>query len=164
VSDDIAVMTVGLGERFSDVDAPAMFRWSSDALSASEATRIRQSIVAALQAAQLGRRDVLDAELVFSELIGNVERHAAGPLSVLLDLSRRKPVLHVLDRGPTFRFEASLPTDALSETGRGLYLISRLASEFSVSERIGGGTHARVVLANRLYHRTPTTARASELR
>ena len=37
--------------------------------------------------------------------------------------------LHVLDRGPGFRFYARLPKDSLSESGRGLYIVTQLACQ-----------------------------------
>jgi anti-sigma regulatory factor (Ser/Thr protein kinase) len=44
-----------------------------------------------------------------------------------------------------------LPADAYSERGRGIYLVSQLAREFSVTPRTGRtGSHARVVLGGRI--------------
>ena len=40
-----------------------------------------------------------------------------------------------------------LPADVLAESGRGLYIVSALAEDFSVSRRPDGGSHARAVLA-----------------
>jgi hypothetical protein len=53
-------------------------------------------------------------------------------------------VLHALDDGPGYRFLSRLPTDTLSERGRGLYLISALAEAFHVTPRPFGGSHAYV--------------------
>jgi anti-sigma regulatory factor (Ser/Thr protein kinase) len=55
--------------------------------------------------------------------------------------------LHVLDEGPGYRFLSRLPTDTLSERGRGLFLISALTETFHVTMRPGGGSHASVAFA-----------------
>ena len=65
---------------------------------------------------------------------------------MILEAADHRPVVHVLDRGRGFRFRPQLPADPFAESGRGLFLVDSLASEFSVSHRKGGGTHATVVL------------------
>ena len=55
-------------------------------------------------------------------------------------------MLHVLDYGPGFRHISILPPDLLSESGRGLFIISALTHDFRVSKRANGGSHARAVL------------------
>jgi hypothetical protein len=57
-----------------------------------------------------------------------------------------EPVLHVLDNGPGFRHISILPPDLLSESGRGLFIVSALTHDFRVSKRAKGGSHARAVL------------------
>jgi hypothetical protein len=52
----------------------------------------------------------------------------------------------VLDRGPGFAFAPALPSDLLSERGRGLYIVWSLAEDFNVTQRYDGGSHARAVL------------------
>jgi anti-sigma regulatory factor (Ser/Thr protein kinase) len=91
--------------------------------------------------------EVRDAEVAFGELLGNVVRHTDGMVDAALDLSGDEPVLHVLDRGPGFTYHARLPNDVLSESGRGLFIVSKLVREVSVEPRHDGGSHARVVLA-----------------
>ena len=66
---------------------------------------------------------------------------------MILDWSGNSPVLHVLDRGPGFTLVPRLPSDLLSERGRGLYIVWSLADDFNVTERVDGGAHARAVLA-----------------
>ena len=58
-------------------------------------------------------------------------------------------VLHVLDRGEGFQHLSRLPADPLAEDGRGLFIISAMTSEFTVTQRVGGGSHARAVLVGR---------------
>jgi anti-sigma regulatory factor (Ser/Thr protein kinase) len=93
--------------------------------------------------------DTTAAELIFGELLGNVVRHAPGPVEITLDWNGTVPVLHVLDSGPGFRSRRSrerLPTDELSESGRGLFIVNACASDFSVRNRAGRGTHASATL------------------
>jgi anti-sigma regulatory factor (Ser/Thr protein kinase) len=94
--------------------------------------------------------DVAAAELIFGELLGNVIRHAPGPVEIILDWTGPLPVLHMLDEGPGFvsrRSRERLPTDDWSESGRGLFIINACATAFSVRNRSEGrGTHASATL------------------
>jgi anti-sigma regulatory factor (Ser/Thr protein kinase) len=146
----------GVGGVFCSVTEPtatllhelgASARWTFDPRDAAEARSVRLRIAATLSARGAAERDVCNAELLFTELAANVMRHARGPVEVALDLRGREPVLHVIDHGPGFTFHACLPSDVMSESGRGLYIASALASELSVLPRKGGGSHARAVLA-----------------
>ncbi len=92
----------------------------------------------------MGASDRASAELIFGELIGNVVRHANG--NSVVDVAVDHPILHVFDRGAGFVNTSRLPIDPYAETGRDLFLIASLAVDFGVSERHGGGSHARVVL------------------
>ena len=60
--------------------------------------------------------------------------------------SARDAVLHVLDRGCGFYRNAKLPTNAFSETGRGLFLVEAMVDDLVVSPRPSGGSHVRAVL------------------
>jgi anti-sigma regulatory factor (Ser/Thr protein kinase) len=144
--DDVAVMTVRHVER--DRASDRLIRWSFDARDADAAHDVRAEFVAALEAASLAPADIMNAELVFSELVSNVVRYAPKWVDVTLDVSGPSPVLHVLDGGPGFRHQPKLPTSVLSETGRGLFIVSRLTEEFHVTKRTHGGSHARAVLSN----------------
>lgn len=55
-------------------------------------------------------------------------------------------MLHVLDNGPGLRHISILPPDLLSESGRGLFIVSALTHDFRVSKAHAGGSHARAVL------------------
>jgi anti-sigma regulatory factor (Ser/Thr protein kinase) len=143
-TDDVAILTVSVG-----AGSEAVTRWSFNCDDALEATRVRRDFVRVLRSVHATEPEVADAELVFGELLGNVVRHTGGLVEAALDLTADDPVLHVLDRGPGFTFHARLPNDNMSETGRGLYITTRLAREVSVVQRPDGGSHARVVLAAR---------------
>jgi anti-sigma regulatory factor (Ser/Thr protein kinase) len=86
------------------------------------------------------------AKLVLGELVGNVARHAPGALQVVVDMTTASPVLHVVDEGIGFERLPELPHDVLSEGGRGLFIVSELTQEFTISRGPGGGSHARAVL------------------
>ena len=88
------------------------------------------------------------AATVFVELVGNAVRHAPGPVDVAIEWTGARPVLHVIDEGPGFRTSAPAkgPSDLLSESGRGLFLVSAFTEDFEVSSRRGAGSHARAVL------------------
>jgi PAS domain-containing protein/anti-sigma regulatory factor (Ser/Thr protein kinase) len=141
-SDDVAILTVHFGARPNRI-----MRWTAQLTDPLDGARIRQEFADALRESGASGNDVADAELVIGELLGNVVRHTGGIVDVWLDLTSTDPVLHVLDRGPGYTFHAHLPNDAMSESGRGLYIASRLAGEISVVPRQSGGSHARVVLA-----------------
>ena len=136
VHDDVAVLTVVFGRSK---------RWSFDARDAMSAHGARSSFLAALRAEGAPGGDYIGSEVIFGELIGNVVRHAPGPIDVTLDWAEREPVLHVIDRGPGFVREPKLP-DPLSESGRGLFIIDSLARSFEAAPIPGRGTHMIVRL------------------
>jgi anti-sigma regulatory factor (Ser/Thr protein kinase) len=122
-------------------------RWAFDTPSEELAHAARHRFVGALRDAGVRERQLEAAETIFGELLGNVVRFAPGPIEIVFDWSAKAaPVLHVLDRGPGFRFAPKLPTDPFSERGRGLYIVSSLAEDFNVTPRYDGGSHARAVL------------------
>jgi anti-sigma regulatory factor (Ser/Thr protein kinase) len=84
--------------------------------------------------------------LIFSELVGNAVRHAPGPLSISLELRAHEIVLHVIDKGPGFEYEPSLPSSIWAEGGRGLFLVSTLARAVEVERLPGLGTHVAATL------------------
>ncbi len=148
-NDDVVVLTlrpVPSRDARNAAGDQGLLRWVFDAMDVSVAHRARYSFVDALRDGGV-RGDQLDAaELVFGELLGNVVRYAPGPIEIVVDWSQSAPVLHVLDRGPGFTFAPKLPSDLLSERGRGLYIVWALAEDFNVTERYDGGSHARAVL------------------
>lgn len=125
--------------------------WSFEATAASTQAA-RRAFLTHLQskADHAATIDYSAAELIFGELLGNVVRHAPGRVEVRLDYTRDVPVLHVLDDGPGFqsrRRQERLPDDDLSESGRGLFIISACAASFTMQNRECGGTHAMATLS-----------------
>jgi anti-sigma regulatory factor (Ser/Thr protein kinase) len=135
--DDTAVLTVSFGKRA---------HWSFDAENAQAAHDARSEFVAELRAHSVAGSDVDAAELIFGELVGNVVRHAPGPIDVQMEWTGEHPVLHVTDRGKGFIRNPALPIDPLSESGRGLYIISLLARNVRVERIPGYGNHIAVEL------------------
>ncbi len=138
IQDDTAVLTVLFGERI---------QWSFDAENAQAAHDARDRFMAALRSAAAPHSDFNAAELIFGELIGNVVRHAPGAIDVQLEWPGVHPVLHVTDRGKGFVRDATLPSNPLSESGRGLYIISKMARTVRIERIPGYGNHIAVELA-----------------
>lgn len=134
--DDTAVLTASFSSSHS---------WSFDAENAQAAQEARGEFIATLRS-QARSGDLTAAELIFGELIGNVVRHAPGPIEIQLEWSGEHPVLHVTDRGTGFDRTPSLPEDILKESGRGLYIIETLSKSLNIEYVPGYGTHAAVAL------------------
>lgn len=149
-ADDVVVLTLRLqsAARRSSyaIAGPRARRWAFDTNDVSAAHDARHSFVTALHDGGLRADRLGIAELVFGELLGNVVRYAPGPIEIVFDWSDPAPVLHVLDRGPGFTLVPKLPSDLLSERGRGLYIVWSLTDDFNVTQRHDGGSHARAVL------------------
>jgi anti-sigma regulatory factor (Ser/Thr protein kinase) len=153
--DGAALLALSFPGRRSGPKKPAGERpswkvsWSFDSTAAA-ANGARRAFLACLASKDSGASiDLAAAELIFGELLGNVVRHAPGPVEIMLDWSGELPVLHVLDSGPGFRSRRKrerLPVDDLSESGRGLFIVNACATQFSVRNRNGRGTHASATL------------------
>lgn len=138
VHDDVAILTVSVGE------APAWTFTSEDARAAVDA---RAQFVEFLHEAGSDEELIDRAELIFGELLGNVVRHAPGPVEVSFHLAGDVANLHVIDSGSGFALsEPHLPDDAFSELGRGLFIVAQLASAVRVDHVPNCGNHIRVTL------------------
>lgn len=137
VHDDTAVLTVSFGDRKS---------WAFDAENAQAAHDARSQLVAHLREHAGDHADTGAAELVFGELVGNVVRHAPGPIEVHLEWTGPRATLHVIDRGRGFLRDPSLPSDPLSESGRGLYIVSQLTGALRIERIAGYGNHVAAEL------------------
>jgi anti-sigma regulatory factor (Ser/Thr protein kinase) len=82
--------------------------------------------------------------LAVHEAMVNAQRHAGGVRRATAAVDGRTVVVEVTDRGKGFRMPDSprMP-DASAETGRGLYLIRRLADDVEV---VNSGGEVRLVL------------------
>ncbi len=134
--DDVAILTVMFQERR---------RWNFESENAKAAQSARGDFVDYLHAS-VREPDVDAAELAFGELVGNVVRHAPGPIEIEVEWSDACPVLHVVDRGPEFTPSTSLPEDMRSEAGRGLFLVSNVGRTFALERIPHYGNHIAVTL------------------
>ena len=62
-------------------------------------------------------------ELIFGELLGNVAKHAPGPVDIALRWEHDAGVLEIGDRGAGYEVAGCLPEDDLCESTRGLFLV-----------------------------------------
>ena len=114
---------------------------------AGQAVDARSHFVEFLQRIQSDNDFIATAELIFGELLGNVVRHAPGPVEIAIDLNEASVILHVIDSGPLLRIaEHRLPDDILSEQGRGLYIVEQLGAEVRFERNVGRGNHIIVTL------------------
>jgi PAS domain S-box-containing protein len=139
-TDDVAILVA----RYAGV---ALERHRFDVGDAAASSAFFAQLVAELERCGYAPDAIVNAEAVLAELIGNLVRHAPGPATFVIDSQRGHVLLHVLDSGPGYRFFSRLPTDTLSERGRGLFLISALAESFHVTVRAFGGSHACVTFS-----------------
>ena len=144
--DDVAILVVKIDFEESERHIVRSTFDSSDANAACEARRMFSN---GLSSKHFSPVDIANAEVVFGELCGNIARYAPGIVDIIVDSSGEQSVLHVLDRGVGFRHLSRLPSDPLSEDGRGLFIIAAMTTEFTVGQRVGGGSHARAVLVGR---------------
>jgi anti-sigma regulatory factor (Ser/Thr protein kinase) len=108
---------------------------------ASRAYDARRDLLDYLAGRADGHSDLDAAAMVFGELVGNVVRHAPGPIAIDLSWDRGVAVLRVRDSGPGFEWDGavSLP-DPMAESGRGLYIVYTVSQTMKVSRPPGGGT------------------------
>lgn len=120
--------------------------WKFEAERAEEALDTRRDFLVIIRQLAGPQADTYVFELVFAEIVGNVIRHAPGPIGLELHLAGDDVLLCVRDRGAGFVPVIGIP-DVLSEGGRGLFLVSRLAKRLDVERAPGGGTIVRALLA-----------------
>jgi anti-sigma regulatory factor (Ser/Thr protein kinase) len=137
--------------------------WYLAADDRAASTALRHQIRGYLSRHCVEGSDLNAAELVAQELVANAVEHAAGPTWVRLSWLAAQPEIDVWDLGTGFALpsgsgRAAVPVEALdnswtaaapypvlpeptSPRGRGLFLVSHLATDFEVAARRGGGTH-----------------------
>jgi len=147
--DDIAILCIGFSDALVRRDgAHGIWTWTFEATHAEAAYEVRSEVSRILRDSAMTASDLADAMLVYGELVGNVVRYAPGTIGVSLDATADYPVLHVLDEGTGFEYNRRLPHDTMSESGRGLFIVSHLAKELSITRRNSHGSHMRAVLAH----------------
>jgi PAS domain S-box-containing protein len=150
VQDDVAIMTVTFSHEDNDrmsAQRGTRWEWNVSTTDPAAVSALRGEIGRLLTLRGASNEERTAGELVAGELLANAVRYAPGAIEVVLDWSATFPVIHVLDRGPGFVLTTKLPSNTLSERGRGLFLVWSLAEDVNVSRRNGGGAHARAVLS-----------------
>lgn len=116
-------------------------RWRFESAEASHAYDARRDLLAYLTSHADGQSDLGAAAMIFGELVGNVVRHAPGPIAIELYWDRGMAVLRVRDSGPGFEWDGSVSLpEPMAESGRGLYIVYTLVQSMKVSRPPGGGT------------------------
>jgi serine phosphatase RsbU (regulator of sigma subunit)/anti-sigma regulatory factor (Ser/Thr protein kinase) len=164
VVDDVAILSIRIESAVVSVTRPAGIRerdarWTFAVDDQRAAAEARHDIVAALSTRGATEAETALSELVYSELLGNAVRHCRDAVEFALDLSGDAPILHALDRGPGFTYNARLPKDLLTDSGRGLFIVRSLISDLNITRRTGGGSHARAVLPFTIRQRGPVRRR-----
>jgi anti-sigma regulatory factor (Ser/Thr protein kinase) len=115
--------------------------WHFRADNADSAQSARAAFCYHLRRNGVATAAVARAELVFGELVGNVVRHAPGPIEIDLAFDRDDAVLTVRDRGAGFEPQRNVLPKAWEESGRGLFLIEAYAETAPlVMRRARGGS------------------------
>jgi hypothetical protein len=123
VRDDTAILTLRVD---------GLEHWRFGAPDALQAEPARRRLHAWLQERTTG--DFASAELICGELIGNVVRHAPGPIDVNVTLERERVHLVVQSNGRAITVRPALPASPLREGGRGLFIIDELGSGYTTRE------------------------------
>ena len=121
--------------------------WSFHSSSAHSAQSARHEVMQFIAQLASDDQDLFSAELILGEVLANTVEHAPGLVNLAIDWSDTSPIVTILDTGPGLeRFVAQLPEDAMSEDGRGLFLVKTLAQDVRVESAQGYGTKLTVVL------------------
>jgi integral membrane sensor domain MASE1/anti-sigma regulatory factor (Ser/Thr protein kinase) len=121
--------------------------WSFHSSHAYSAHHARHEVMHFIQELASGDEELFTAELIVGEILANTVEHAPGLVSMEIDWSDMAPIVTVVDTGPGLeRFAAHLPDDALTEDGRGLYLVQTLARDVCIESDRGYGTKMTVTL------------------
>ena len=135
--DDVAILVVGF-------ELPD--RWIFEAVDAASAQGARIAFSRYIARACSPDSDVVGCEIIFGELIGNVVRHAPGPVEIILQWKADRATLHVYDRGHGFSFHGAHLPDTYAEGGRGIYIVNQLGRDLRIENLTESGTHVAVEL------------------
>jgi PAS domain S-box-containing protein len=121
--------------------------WRFHSSDARVAQTTRHEIMSYLRGMTAAGDEAFASELIVGEIIANTVEHAPGLVEIHVDWSSEKPVLTVRDSGPGLKsLLTELPSDQLSESGRGLFLVRLLADRLSVRRGFEQGTELRATL------------------
>lgn len=134
-------------------------RWTFASNLAADALTQRHSLISFLRERGEPDEDYDAAEVVFGELVGNVVRHANGPIALEVVWDGGAPMFHVRDRGPGFAYAGPRLSAPEDEGGRGVFLVSTFADGLRVEPNPGGGTCVSVILRIRRAHKPVASAK-----
>ncbi len=123
--------------------------WSYKTQNASIALAEREHLLDVLRQHSGWSIDEVAARVVFTELVGNVIRHAPGPIDITLTCDGKSVLLNVGDTGPGFALNAKLPENMLMEGGRGLFIVSYFATQVQVEKNNTVGAKVVAKLPNK---------------
>ncbi|MBD5635672.1 MAG: serine/threonine-protein phosphatase, partial [Candidatus Eremiobacteraeota bacterium] len=151
--DDVAVVSIAIGLLDATTRDPRPWRFHAE--DAARASGARASFALYFSACGASLDERVCAELAFGELLGNVVRHAPGPVDIELAWSGRVPRLSVSDRGSKpFAAGDPLAPALVAECGRGLLMLRELGLRPEANAREGGGTRVVVELTCAALDRT----------
>ncbi len=139
-SDDIAILAV----RFDPL--PTDLTWHLAKGDMPAAQLLRRQIAKLVRTYTSDLEQIAASEVVVGELLANTVEHAPHGVDVHLDWRDRYPRLIIGDLGEGVRARPILPTDPLSERGRGQFIIGHLARSFEIRTDEHGRTIYDVVL------------------
>ncbi len=113
--------------------------WSFATDDARKALKLRDECVAAFSLHSNSAERASELDQIFGELVGNVVRHAPGPIRISLKVDGTVATLVVQDRGNGAIPTPRLPADAYSECGRGLFIVSQLVRRLRIALNPDGG-------------------------
>ena len=114
--------------------------WSYEGDNALAALKARPSMMQVLRRHAGWDVDHTAAESIYTELVANVARHAPGHIRASVECDGDTVALSVEDAGSGFNYSPKLPTNVLSEGGRGLFIVSNLAAEVRLGSTANGGS------------------------
>lgn len=114
--------------------------WKFDATDGRAAGKVKAALIKNIRTQGKAPADILLFELVFSELVGNVARHAPKTAYVTYTWVEDTLVLSVDDEGAGFTHAPYLPAQPLDESGRGLFLVESLCKRLDITPSKHGGS------------------------
>ncbi len=121
--------------------------WYLHEADAEAIAELRHELAGYLRRHAADGADVDGALVAVSELLTNVLRHAPGPAWVHVDWSRSRARVDIHDLGPGFALDPRLPDDLMQPSGgRGLFIVSNVASWLTVAAKRAGGSTVSVEL------------------
>jgi signal transduction histidine kinase len=124
-----------------------MVKWSFDTHDERAARATRHDFARHVRSRYGTDVDAMAAEIVLGELISNAVRYAPGRTHVQAEFDERGVTIAVQDSGKGF-IPRSVPAldGLLSESGRGLAIVSRLAERMEIKCRMDDGCCIRARL------------------